>query len=129
VFFAAGSPFEPVEYEGKKLEPGQANNVFIYPGVGLGAYLCKAKVVTDGMLIAASISLADFVSESEMKKGNIYPKVADIRAISKKIACAVMEKAVQEGVCKEMGKSKMKSIVEENFYDPHYEDLAQKRDG
>ena len=78
----AGSPFAPVEYEGKKLVPGQANNVFIFPGVGFGSVMVKAKTVTDDMFIAAARGLADYVSKEQIAKGNIYPEINDLRNIS-----------------------------------------------
>ena len=83
-----GSPFDPVEYEGKKLVPGQANNVFIFPGVGFGSVMIKAKTVTDDMFIAAARGLADCVSKEQIAKGNIYPEINDLRNIS-----AVVRKA------------------------------------
>lgn len=78
----AGSPFDPVEYEGKKLVPGQANNVFIFPGVGFGSVMIKAKTVTDDMFIAAAKGLADYVSKEQIEAGNIYPEINDLRNIS-----------------------------------------------
>lgn len=86
----AGSPFAPVEYEGKKLVPGQANNVFIFPGVGFGSVMIKAKTVTDDMFIAAARGLADYVSKEQIQKGNIYPDISDLRNISAvvRLGCA-----------------------------------------
>lgn len=78
----AGSPFDPVEYEGKKLVPGQANNVFIFPGVGFGSVMIKAKTVTDDMFVAAARGLADYVSKEQIAKGNIYPDINELRNIS-----------------------------------------------
>ena len=71
-----------MEYEGKKLVPGQANNVFIFPGVGFGSVMIKAKTVTDDMFIAAARGLADYVSKEQIEKGNIYPEINDRRNIS-----------------------------------------------
>ena len=78
----AGSPFKPVVYNGKKLIPGQANNVFIFPGVGFGAVMIKAKTVTDDMFIAAARALADYVTKEQIEMGNIYPEINDLRNIS-----------------------------------------------
>lgn len=90
-FFAVlpGSPFDPVEYEGKKLIPGQANNVFIFPGVGFGSVMIKAKTVTDDMFIAAARGLADYVSPEQIEKGNIYPEINDLRNISAAVRAVV----------------------------------------
>lgn len=71
-----------MEYEGKTLEPGQANNVFIFPGVGFGAVMAKARTVTDDMFIAAAKALADYVGPEQIEKGNIYPRMEELRSIS-----------------------------------------------
>ena len=62
--------------------PGQANNVFIFPGVGFGSVMIKAKTVTDDMFIAAAKGLADYVSKDQIEAGNIYPEINDLRNIS-----------------------------------------------
>lgn len=95
--FAGGSPFDPVEYEGKKLVPGQANNVFIFPGVGFGSVMIKAKTVTDDMFIAAAKGLADYVSKEQIEAGNIYPEINDLRNISATVAAAVANAAYDTG--------------------------------
>lgn len=76
-----------MEYEGKKLVPGQANNVFIFPGVGFGSVMIKAKTVTDDMFVAAARGLADYVSKEQIAKGNIYPDINDLRNISAAVSC------------------------------------------
>lgn len=96
--FAAGSPFPPVEYDGKVIKPGQANNVFIFPGVGFGAVNVKATKVTDEMLVAASKALAKCVFPEELERGQIYPEIQDLRKICVKIAAEVGKCAVEQGV-------------------------------
>lgn len=101
VFVPAGSPFDPVQYEGKTLEPGQANNVFIFPGVGFGAVMVKAKTVTDEMFIAAARGLADCVGAEQIEKGNIYPRMEELRNISAAVSADLihLHASVEASVC------------------------------
>lgn len=86
--FASGSPFDPVEFRGKILRPSQCNNMFIFPGVGLGASLVVSKSVTDGMFLAAAKALAASVTEDELDEGMVFPRVRNIRNVSCKVAAA-----------------------------------------
>ncbi|KAI3411540.1 HTH myb-type domain-containing protein [Psidium guajava] len=79
--FASGSPFAPVEHEGKVYVPGQANNAYIFPGLGLGLIMSGAIRVHDDMLLAASEALAAQVTQENYDKGLIYPPFANIRKI------------------------------------------------
>jgi len=91
--FASGSPFDPVELDGKTHVPGQGNNAYIFPGVGLGVVTCGASRVTDEMFSRAATVLADQVSAEELQRGCIYPSLTRIRDVSAAIACAVIEVA------------------------------------
>lgn len=72
---ATGSPFDPVEYKGKLHSIGQGNNMYIFPGLGLGSVLAKSKGVSDGMILTASKTLAHSTTEEELAAGNIYPSL------------------------------------------------------
>lgn len=96
--FASGSPFPPVQLGGKTYVPGQANNVFIFPGTGFGSVMAKASAVTDEMFVAASQTLADCVSEDLLAKKQIYPDIRALREVSAKVAAAVAEAAFDSGV-------------------------------
>lgn len=99
VVFASGSPYQKFEWEGKTWEPnGQGNNMYIFPGVGLGTILSKARHVTDEMIEAASIALSESLTEQEKATELVYPRLERIRDISGKISLAVIRKA-QEQVC------------------------------
>jgi malic enzyme len=94
---ATGSPFDPVEYNGTRYRIGQGNNAFIFPGVGLGVWVGKAKRVTDGMFLAAAVALAEKVTDEDLAEVAVYPRLTRIRECSHAVACAVVRRAVAEG--------------------------------
>lgn len=96
--FASGSPFDPVQYDGKVLVPGQANNAYIFPGFGLGLIISGAIRVHDDLLLAASEALAAQVKSKHFEKGLIYPPFSNIRKISAHIAANVAAKAYDLGL-------------------------------
>jgi malate dehydrogenase (oxaloacetate-decarboxylating)(NADP+) len=96
--FASGSPFDPVEHEGKVHVPGQSNNAYIFPGFGLGVVISGAIRVHDDMLLAASEALAEQVTDEHFAKGLIFPPFTNIRTISARIAAKVAAKAYELGL-------------------------------
>eukprot|EP00163_Fabomonas_tropica_P034357 TRINITY_DN945_c0_g1_i2.p1 TRINITY_DN945_c0_g1~~TRINITY_DN945_c0_g1_i2.p1 ORF type:complete len:380 (+),score=79.19 TRINITY_DN945_c0_g1_i2:473-1612(+) len=95
--FASGSPFDPVVIDGVTYSPSQANNVFIFPGVGLAAVLCQPTRISNIMFLAASRKLAELCKDEDRARGRVYPEVADIREVSKEIAVAVCKSAFDHG--------------------------------
>jgi malate dehydrogenase (oxaloacetate-decarboxylating) len=93
-----GSPFDDVTHDGTLHLIGQANNVFVFPGVGLGAVVSRARRITLGMFLAASKTLANEVSDDRLKQGGLFPAITDVRGVSIKVALAVIDAAVAEGV-------------------------------
>jgi len=98
VVFASGSPYQAFEYQGKKYEPGQGNNMYIFPGIGLGAILSKSRHVSDQMVEQASIALSNSLNEEEIAAGLVYPRLTRIREISAQIALAVIRKSQEENL-------------------------------
>ncbi|OSM02574.1 putative malate dehydrogenase [Magnetofaba australis IT-1] len=98
--FASGSPFDPVTWQGKTFVPGQGNNAYCFPGIGLGVIMCQAKHVTDEMFLVAAQTLAEITDEADLNKGRVYPSLQDIRAVSLKTALAVIKVAEERGLAK-----------------------------
>ena len=93
---ATGSPFDAVAYDGKTFEIGQGNNAFIFPGIGFGSILCEASAITDGMVTAAAVALAEYTEENHLSKGLIYPPVEELREVSARVA----QQALKDGVAR-----------------------------
>jgi malate dehydrogenase (oxaloacetate-decarboxylating)(NADP+) len=118
--FASGSPFPTVTYNGKDYVPGQANNSYIFPGVGLGVVVTGAKHVTDEMFSAAARSLAEQVSEDDLALGRIFPALTKIREVSKYIAAAVAEVAYAQGLATEPRPLDLLATIQDAMYEPDY---------
>jgi malic enzyme len=94
---ATGSPSAPVSHEGRRIEIGQANNAFVFPGVGLGAVVAETRTISDRMFLLAARTLAAAVPDARLVAGALYPTMPAIREVSRAIATAVASQAVAEG--------------------------------
>ncbi|WZZ38144.1 hypothetical protein YC2023_034403 [Brassica napus] len=119
--FGSGSPFDPVEYNGKTYLPGQANNCYIFPGLGLGLIMSGAIRVRDDMLLAASEALAAQVTEENFANGLIYPPFSNIREISANIAASVAATTYDLGLASNLPRAKdLVKFAESCMYSPVY---------
>jgi len=119
--FASGSrPFAEVEYQGQTFHPGQGNNAYIFPGIGLGAIACEAKVITESIFLTAAKALADQLSHDELSRGSLYPALKDIRQVSLSIAVAVADQAFQTGLAQAERPDNLEVHIKSMMYDPDY---------
>jgi len=117
---ATGSPFAPVVHDGVTHVIGQANNVFVFPGVGLGAIVAEARRISDAMSLAAARTLAASVSADRLAAGALYPPIADLRPVSRSIALSVAGEAIRSGLAAAMDEDALVAAVDAAMWWPAY---------
>jgi malate dehydrogenase (oxaloacetate-decarboxylating)(NADP+) len=122
--FASGSPFDPVDFNGKRYVPRQGNNSYIFPGVGLGVVTVQASRVTDTMFMAAARTLAESVTEDDLAQGSLYPSLSRVREVSARIAAAVAEIAFREDLAGIEAPRDLLELMHQQQYDGHYVSFA-----
>ncbi|WP_194847424.1 NAD-dependent malic enzyme [Candidatus Neptunochlamydia vexilliferae] len=122
---ATGSPYKPIEHEGKTYVIGQCNNVFIFPGVGLGVIAVGATRVTDAMFLKAADVLSKYAPVLNNPYASLFPRLTELRAISLDVAIAVAKQAVEEGVC-QSPPADLEKAVREAMWEPKYARYKKK---
>jgi malate dehydrogenase (oxaloacetate-decarboxylating)(NADP+) len=124
VIFASGSPFQAVQHGSRSFEPGQGNNAYIFPGVGLGAVASGTRQVTDEMFLAAARVLADQVGEQDLAAGRVFPRLERIREVSVLIAAEVATIAYREGLTDKEPPADILEHIREHMFEPLYPHYA-----
>ena len=122
---ATGSPFDPVEYKGKTYVTPQCNNSYIFPGLGLGIIACGGKRVTDEMLMATSLCLANASPLANTGEGSLLPPLTEIANLSKVMAFDVAKIAMAQGYALQISDEKLREKIKKNFWLPQYRDYRR----
>ncbi|HUO09271.1 MAG TPA: NAD-dependent malic enzyme [Phycisphaerae bacterium] len=122
--YAAGVQFPPVSLNGKTLLPGQANNFYIFPAVGMAIYATQTKRVTDEMFIEAAKALADQVTSAELEQGLLFPPQSNILEIEIKIAARVAQNVFDKGLARVPRPADCEAFIRGHVYKPRYTDLV-----
>jgi malate dehydrogenase (oxaloacetate-decarboxylating)(NADP+) len=123
--FASGSPFAPVLLNGRTYVPGQGNNAYIFPAIGLGVIAAEAKRITDEMFFVAAKTLANQVTPTDLDLGRLYPPFTRIRPVSAAIATAVAELAYERGLAQHPRPADLSAFVRSLMYEPVYRSYVE----
>ncbi len=120
---ATGSPFDPIEHKGRRHRFSQANNVYVFPGVGLGALIAEVTRVTDSMFTVAAQELAASVEESDLAESALFPPQSELRSVTARIAAAVVREARELGLGRKLSDADIDAAIKETMWFPDYPDL------
>ncbi|MBT8137584.1 MAG: NAD-dependent malic enzyme [Gammaproteobacteria bacterium] len=125
VLVATGSPFAPVEFGGKKYRIGQGNNVFIFPGLGLGTLLCGAGRISNAMITAAAQALAHQVNDAEVSAGMLFPGIDRLREVTVAVTRSVIQQACAEGAADGSSDRDVDALIADAMWWPEYRDYRR----
>ena len=117
---STGSPFAPVEFGGRTVRIGQSNNVYVFPGVGLGCLVAEVTEVTDSMFTIAAEVVANAVDKAELEAGTLFPRLTELRSITHGIASAVVREANRLGLGRPIPEDEVEQAVSAMMWDPDY---------
>ena len=110
--------------KGKTLVPGQSNNVYIFPGIGLGVTTCRIRRVTDEMFRAAAKAVAEMVTEESLGQGHLFPELEQIRDVSLEIGIAISRLAFDQDLAGIDEPGDLREYIAERMYKPTYESMG-----
>lgn len=116
--FVSGSPFGEFIYKEQRFHPGQGNNAYVFPGIGLGAIVCHAKFIPDEFFLVAARTLARLVDQKDINEGSLYPPLKSIRKISLEIALSVCKKAYELKLAQKKRPENLRNTITKFMYKP-----------
>ena len=122
---ATGSPFSPVKYNGRTIPIGQCNNMFVFPGVGLGVIASQASFVKDDLFLAAAHALSDCSPARRDREAPLYPEIEDVREVARRVALAVGKAAQQAGVAEHTSEDELERRITAMMWRPQYPRLKR----
>ncbi|CAF1988224.1 unnamed protein product [Rotaria magnacalcarata] len=126
--FASGSPFPNVEYQGKTYIPGQGNNSYIFPGVGLAVVTCRIRHIPEELFYIAAKTLSDLVTEEDLAVGLVYPSLEKIHDVSRSIAVSLAEYAYEHNLAALYPKpDNLDQFIKSNQYTANYRDVLPSK--